>query len=153
MSGELREKFCGNFKISAPENCWLWAGRRTAAGYGSFYALGEGRAYRVAWILFQGQIPKGKWVLHRCNQKLCVNPNHLYLGSREDNTRDMIQCGIIKTKLAPHQVLEIRELAGPPATAPGTGVSKIQVALAEKFGVSRVTISRIQRRAGWRWLV
>lgn len=74
-------------------SCWLWMGA-VAKGYGASYLQGgESRAHRIAWILYKGKIPGKLWVLHKCDNPICVNPDHLYLGNAQDNTNDMIVRG------------------------------------------------------------
>lgn len=76
------------------ENCWFWLGSRTAQGYGKFFFNGKlTEAHRAAFMLFRGEIPAGFQVLHRCDIKQCVNPEHLSLGTGKDNVRDAISKG------------------------------------------------------------
>lgn len=73
--------------------CWLWS-YGTGTGYGWFtYRNASSSAHRASWALYKGPIPDGAWVLHECDTPLCVNPNHLRLGSALDNSRDMIAKG------------------------------------------------------------
>jgi hypothetical protein len=75
------------------DGCWFWTGALNRGGYGTF-GLKSSRpvkvhtAHRVAWILANGAIPKGQCVLHRCDRRNCVNPGHLFLGTKGDNNRD-----------------------------------------------------------------
>lgn len=70
--------------------CRLWTGPISTDGYGMASA---GRAHRVAWQLTNGQIPAGMLVCHRCDVPLCVNPDHLFLGTAKENTQDMMRKG------------------------------------------------------------
>jgi len=77
-------------KINDMNSCWVWAGCTVGNGYGRFH-LGGARqsAHRVMWTMFNKTIPKGKFILHRCDNPSCVNPNHLFLGDALANIRDM----------------------------------------------------------------
>lgn len=84
----------GRFMAKAlpiPEaGCWLWTGAVQCTGYGRF-SMGDGTveyAHRAAWQLFSGAIPRGMYVCHKCDTPLCVNPDHLFIGSAKDNMRD-----------------------------------------------------------------
>lgn len=72
-----------------PNGCWLWTGAKVA-GYGHMRVKDKDwKAHRVAWTLYKGEIPKDLCVCHSCDTPLCVNPDHLFLGSQSDNMRDM----------------------------------------------------------------
>lgn len=75
--------------------CWVWQGAIFKDGYGAIgiRRTGSKRAHRVAYEAFKGQIPDGLWVLHRCDTPACVNPEHLFLGTPSDNTKDMLSKG------------------------------------------------------------
>lgn len=83
--------------------CWLWIGATVASPgplnavkllYGVFYLNSSlKRAHRASWELFRGQIAVGMNVLHKCDTSLCVNPEHLFLGTAKDNTRDAFRKG------------------------------------------------------------
>jgi hypothetical protein len=76
------------------EKCWFWTGLKTWDGYG---VMGIGRrqyrAHRISYEVFHGIQADGFSVCHRCDNPICVNPDHLFLGSPKDNTQDMIQKG------------------------------------------------------------
>ena len=77
--------------------CWLWAKAVNTNGYGYKWHKGKlHHAHRVSWELNRGPIPDGLFVLHRCDVKLCVNPEHLFLGTQTDNMRDAMAKGIGK---------------------------------------------------------
>lgn len=74
--------------------CWLWTGAIRGDGYGNFTYQGRNHgAHRVSWAFHHGPIPEGQNVCHKCDTPLCVNPDHLFLGSRSDNMRDMSKKG------------------------------------------------------------
>jgi len=73
--------------------CWPWTGGKIK-GYGYLILNGSGYyAHRVSWLLFSGEDPLGKCVLHKCDNPPCINPDHLYAGSHGDNMRDMFRRG------------------------------------------------------------
>jgi hypothetical protein len=74
--------------------CWLWTAGRFGSGYAAFYVDGKTRrASRYSWELHYGLIPEGLYVLHRCDNRSCVNPDHLFLGDADDNAKDMLSKG------------------------------------------------------------
>jgi len=82
-----------NRLIKDPLGCWIWMGS-TSKGYGGIKIKGKmKKVHRVLWELTNGPIPKGMFVLHKCDITECANPDHLFLGTHTDNMRDMIQKG------------------------------------------------------------
>lgn len=83
-------------KVSKTDGCWEWVGYVHPSGYGQISRGGrEGCIYvhRVSWIIHNGEIPDALYVLHRCDNRRCVNPSHLFLGTYGDNLRDMVLKG------------------------------------------------------------
>src|SRR4051812_23018415 len=80
-------------KSPNPDGCWLWTAAIKTNGYGIIGAGGRGTgsyyAHRVAWFLATGEWPGEACVLHRCDVKNCCRPDHLFLGTHQDNMRDM----------------------------------------------------------------
>lgn len=73
----------------AANGCLIWIGAKNKNGYGSFAINGKTEtASRVAYLLSKGEIPKNLFVLHRCDNPLCVEPCHLFLGTHQDNMKD-----------------------------------------------------------------
>ncbi len=80
-------------KVVKTDSCWKWTGCKKD-GYGRINrgarGLGSDYAHRVSWLMHNGAIPEGLCVLHRCDNPECTNPGHLFLGTKKDNSRDMI---------------------------------------------------------------
>ena len=75
--------------------CWLWEQGCERAGYGEvgIRQSPERTAHRLSWLAFKGPIPQGLGVLHSCDVTGCVNPDHLFLGTQNDNMKDMARKG------------------------------------------------------------
>lgn len=89
---DARDKF--RMLIDAAEGCWLWKGSIGTGGYGVVFAHGQQmKAHRVSKIIFEAEMPGDRLVCHHCDNPTCVNPEHLFFGSAQDNTHDMISKG------------------------------------------------------------
>ncbi len=130
--------------------CWNWTAAMTCKGYGRFWISGKTflGAHQVSWILANGLIPRGQCVLHKCDNPGCVNPDHLWLGTKGDNSLDMVSKGRSArgernshAQISEQTVQEIRKLF-----RDGTK----QVDLIRRFGISQGHIHKIVR--GLRWV-
>lgn len=89
-------------RVIITDSCWGWKGNSTH-GYGYFHLVKNGqrhtlKAHRLSMLIDSGEdIPKGALVLHKCNNKICANPKHLYLGNHSDNAKDASKLGLICT--------------------------------------------------------
>lgn len=137
-------------KVEKTEACWNWTGRLDKGGYGQFSlkTMGNCRAPRYAWEITYGPIPDGLFVCHRCDNRLCVNPDHLFLGTPKDNSQDAAQKGRMDrgedrhcAKLTEEDVREIRRKYQTGAT---------QLEISNGYPVSRATIGRIINRRIWK---
>ena len=163
------------------DECWLWTGRRHETGHGMFYvsrSLRTTGAHRFSWILANGPVPDGLWVLHNCpggDNPACVNPRHLWLGTNTDNMRDASAKGQLATgdrsgaRLHPERhargdqhwtranPTKLRRGAENPASklTPEAVLairasSRSQTALAREYGVSQAVVSAVIRRKTWK---
>lgn len=91
-----RERFLEKVSVSA-DGCWVWTAKIHKDGYGQIKVGGRyGKtlaAHRVSWMMFRGRIPNGLYVLHSCDTRSCVNPEHLFTGTAQHNTDDMLKKG------------------------------------------------------------
>lgn len=140
------DRFWSKVRPSGPGQCWLWtASKMDRMGHGQFTVRRDGKqshlyAHRVAWELTHGPIPAGQCVCHHCDVPECCNPDHLFLGTQADNLNDARAKGRLVDGLGARKLSDAayRDILSTPQTR-GSGV-----ALARKYGVTKVTISRIR---------
>lgn len=150
-----RERFERAVGEEDASGCWNWMKCCCSRGYGQFCCRVDGQwkivvAHRVAWTIANGPVPHGLLVLHRCDNKRCVRPEHLFLGTQADNMRDMIEKGRAaqgerqaNAKLTTEMVLEIRKMLAKKVP---------QSQIGQRFGVEQCCISRISTGQRWGWL-
>lgn len=145
------KRFLMRVEKGGSSKCWPWTGSRLKVGWHGQWRNQAGAiepTHRAAWRLFVGEIPDGLFVLHKCDNPICCNPGHLFLGTQSDNMKDMWAKKRARpqtrrgqdhplAKLTDEEVLEIRE-----STAS-------VVELAAKYRVTRTTITDVQRRRIW----
>lgn len=79
--------------VNQTDHCWLWEGSQTK-GYGNIKIDGQNEGvHRVAFALLVAVVPEGMYVLHKCDNPVCVNPEHLFLGTQLDNVQDAMEKG------------------------------------------------------------
>lgn len=158
----LPRRFSG--KVDFNGQCWMWKNYKDKDGYGQYsvksYPI---QAHRFSWIHFNGEIPDGLCILHKCDTPACVNPTHLFLGTKRDNAKDMASKqrnwstkypelvpkkeSHWNAKLTQADVDEIRKLyrkgnRWAPSEFDATN-------LAKKFGVHKVQINKIVNQERW----
>lgn len=144
-SGDLRSE------VGKEKECWEWVGSMGSNGYGRIGASGFSgaigvnkrgayiEAHRGAYILANGPIPDGLVVRHKCDNRLCVRPAHLELGTHKDNKLDCMERGRISSTLTANQVREIR-LSYPATSA---------LDLSKRYGVNKTTIHDVITYRTW----
>lgn len=159
------ERFESKFIKGKINSCWIWTAGKFTNGYGQFcYNNHNTKAHRFAYLAYKGAIPNGLLVCHSCDNPLCVNPEHLFLGTNADNMQDRDNKGrgsrvgnkgwgqrcpeLVpkgethpQARLTEADVLDIRN-----RFAQG-GITK--ASLAVEFGVGRMQIARIISRERW----
>jgi len=92
--------------------CWIWTGKKNK-GYGRLHLFGSTiSAHRLSWVLAHGEVKDGLYVLHRCDNPGCVNPDHLFLGTHADNMADAVAKGRLKPPPTSRRALSHGELNG-----------------------------------------
>lgn len=137
--------------------CWLWNGVLDKKGYGRIFVNRKRYfAHRLSWIVHNGEIPQGMYILHKCDNPTCVNPDHLFIGTQKDNVDDCIEKGRRKhvaeslcriygsknggARLTENDVIEIKKRLS---------VGEQQKRLAIEYGVGRATIWDIAHGKTW----
>jgi hypothetical protein len=159
------ERFMSHVSPEPNSGCWLIDTSGNAKGYPRVWMGGKQRtAHRAAWLLFRGPIPVGGWVLHRCDNRACANPDHLYLGDHRQNVRDAME----RDRVARDERHALRihpELVRRGSTQRNAKLSEADAvaiceeyasgragptALARRFGVHRSLVLRIATGKRWR---
>lgn len=145
--------------------CWLWIGTKSVSGYGAITIKNRcWKAHRVSYLVFNGTIPGGLFVCHKCDNPICVNPLHLFLGTAADNMRDMrikkrAACGdknsarmypeIRRGENNGRSILNRKQVVEIRAALKNYRFGMVS-ALARQYGVSPTAISRIKRGRYWK---
>ncbi len=130
-------------KIEVMESgCHEWRSTMHRDGYGKFWLGKPIQAHRASWLIFRGPIPADRHVCHTCDNRKCVNPDHLYLGTPSENVRDKVKRypGLWgRMKYGPAHHAEVKRLRQSGLT---------QQAIAAQVGMDQTTVSRIVRGVG-----
>lgn len=95
----VEDRFWSKVHKDKQGSCWMWRAYKNNQGYGTFKLHGKMQlAHRVAWELERGPIPGGKIVCHRCDTPACCNPDHLFLGTQDDNMKDALAKGRLPSR-------------------------------------------------------
>lgn len=149
--GTVEERFWSKVAV-VEDGCWPWMAGRVPAGYGSMRVKVDGKhthrsASRISWLIHYGPILDGLGVLHKCDNPICVRPDHLFLGTPADNHADKAAKGRstrgVKNpmaKLNEDAVRKIRRLKGE---------GWVQRRIAEHVGVSYATVSMVLQGDLW----
>ena len=144
----IKQRFLNNVKLPInPSLCWEWISWKTG-GYGHISINNEiFHAHRLSWIIYNGEIPDKLCVCHHCDNPSCVNPDHLFLGTRKENNQDMAHKGRHRgnRKLTKEQVIEIKKLYILDNTS--------HRQLAKIYNVSHSTIGYLLRRKTWKNII
>lgn len=151
MPDTWQARFADRADYNLKTGCFEWKGACDRDGYGVFssdpdFGRKKLKAHRLAYELHVGPIPDGLLVLHSCDNPPCVNPEHLFLGSADDNRTDMYQKRRHRhsesaVKLAPEDVIEIRVRSA---------AGETHVSLATEFGITRTHVGRLVNRHHWK---
>lgn len=146
---KMKSRFLRMVDKSGKNGCWIWLGAKKENGYGAFGLKEKLKGYRtryahrVSWIIHKGSIPHRLFILHKCDNPPCVNPDHLFAGTQAENIADRIAKGRSnygKGKLTARDAQLIRKLG-----EHGLEHEKI----AALFGITRSATSMVIRRATW----
>lgn len=149
----LADRLMKKTVINEQTQCWEWQGSTSSFGHGEIYIGGTGpnarkrtMTHRASWEIHNGPIPDDLCVLHACDNPACINPKHLFLGTKSDNSRDMVEKNrqrsgenLPQSKLTWTQVAAIRKCN-----------SLTQAEIAAIAGVTASVISQIKNNKNWK---
>lgn len=163
------------FNRTIPEpncGCWIWLYGLTSEGYGTVRFRGRSRrAHRVSWVLHRGPIPNGAFVCHHCDNPICINPDHLFIGTAADNNKDRRRKGrdfALKNPTAASVMMKANAITNPnPPRGEKNGRAKLtrrvirsikrmaangkfQAEIAARYQVSQSCISLIVTGKRWK---
>lgn len=151
---DVAERFWEKVDRAAPDECWEWTAPLTTYGYGQFmWDYKMCRAHRVAYQLVKGTIPEKAVVMHTCDNRACVNPAHLVLGTQADNLADMdskgrrVKAWLVGSRNGSAKVNE-EDVRAIRALVPTLRFSQDEIG--KMFGIDQTTISLIVNRKKWR---
>jgi len=147
------ERFLAKVKINRNTECWEWHAALTKTGYAKFGLPGpQGqktvRGHRYSWEVRYGKIPDDLLVCHRCDNRICVNPSHLFLGTQVDNMHDSTSKGR-SVNGDGYGVMDENKVR---TILAGTFKGETQDQIASRFGVSRQLIQKILARKKWKYV-
>lgn len=136
-------------KGGGPDACWPWTSSIVGrCGYGKITVDGKSeRAHRLVYVLANGPIPGGKFVCHRCDNRLCVNPRHLFLGTNADNMADMVRKGRGRGGRGEKHGASKLRAADIPSIRMDT---RSYAAIGRDYGVGRTAIASVKLGETWR---
>jgi len=148
------DRFLKRVVVNGPNDCWPWTGSVMKAGWHGQWRTSAGKiepTHRGAWRLMKGDIPAGMSVLHKCDNPICCNPSHLFIGTQSDNARDMWDKGRAKPKTnvgSAHGMSKLTEdLVRDIRSSKESGVD-----IARRLGLSATTVCDIRKRRTWKHL-
>lgn len=138
-------------RVDKSGDCWTWLGGASGSGYGSF-AMNKKNvlAHRAAWILTHGPINDDLCALHRCDNRKCVNPSHLFLGTRTDNAADRDAKGRNvppRGERNPRAKIRVGDVV---AIRARRAAGELCRSIADEYGLDESTVAGICRRRIWR---
>ena len=148
---KLPERLLSRVRVGAPSECWPWTGATFRGGYGrTEYAPRKSTtAHRVIYTMLHGPVASDLEICHTCDNRICVNPAHLFVGTVKDNAADKIakgRHGALAGELAPGAKLKTQDVLAIRESKLDTSV------VARQFGVSSSTIYQIRTRRIWRYV-
>lgn len=149
MTEKDRIRFESKFTKGAVDDCWIWNDACSSRGYGNFNLKCKTHStHRLSYLLYKGPIPCKMHVCHSCDIKNCINPNHLWLGTAEDNMKDMHRKGRAPNIGEQHRRAKLKAIDIPVIRAlRGHGVRNIDIAM--RFRVDGCTITDIIMGRAW----
>jgi len=141
-------------KVKKTSSCWEWQGCKNNKGYGMFRVNNKHKyVHRFSYEIHKGEIPKGKFVCHHCDNPSCVNPDHLFCGTNSDNLMDASRKGRLKNRNHPtgskNGFSKLNEQKVKKIKKQLMDKTKTYEEISKPYGVDKTTIGLIARNKTW----